>query len=111
MDMPQPARLAYGLPDQSTGEEEKADRGTWVALAVLVVALAAAVLGYVAYPAFRAAPPPVARSCEVVVLATGSPECVEDPARVSAVKAKAGGTARPAKGSRPRAARVPVGTD
>jgi hypothetical protein len=69
--------------------EEATGRGTQIALLALVVALAAATVGYVVHPAFRQAPAPASRACEVVLLESGSPDCVASPARAAAAKAKA----------------------
>jgi hypothetical protein len=52
-----------------------------IPLMLLVVALAAATVWYVALPALDK--PVAKRSCEVVVLQSGSPECVTNPARGS----------------------------
>ena len=85
MGMRQPARLsptlAYGLPedilasaDSSTGDGR--GLGGVVALLLLVLGLAAATVWFVALPALDQAP--AGRSCEVVILKSGAPDCVSD---------------------------------
>ena len=85
MGMRQPARLsptlAYGLPedilasaDSSTGDGR--GLGGVVALLLLVLGLAAATVWFVALPALDRAP--AGRSCEVVILKSGAPDCVSD---------------------------------
>jgi hypothetical protein len=83
MGMRQPARLsptlAYGLPEDilaSAGSSTGRGRGvaSVIALLVLVLGLAAATVWFVALPALDRAP--AGRSCEVVILKSGAPDCV-----------------------------------
>ena len=105
MDMRQPAQLVYGRAEDMPAAEESTGLGTQLALLALVLALAAATVGYLVHPAFRQTPPPVARSCEVIVLSNGSPDCVAKPARASATTTSTSTgrskqpSARPAGGS------------
>jgi hypothetical protein len=83
MGMRQPAHIspapAYGIPESVTTREDSSGAGGVLPLLILVVALAAAAVWFVALPAFEKAP--AGRSCEVVVLKSGSPACVPEPAR------------------------------
>ena len=85
MGMRQPARVtpapAYGLPEITTADEHVRAAGGLVPLLILVIALAAATVWFVALPALEESP--AGRSCEVVVLESGSPACVPEPARAS----------------------------
>ena len=89
MGMRQPARLsptlAYGLPEDilaSADSSNRKGRGmvSVLALLVLVLGLAAATVWFVALPALEKAP---ARSCEVVILKSGAPDCVSEVTRSS----------------------------
>lgn len=85
MGMRQPARIsttpAYGIPDPVVTNDDSGGVGGLLPLLILVVALAAATVWFVALPALKEGP--AARSCEVVVLESGSPACVPEPARGS----------------------------
>lgn len=86
MGMRQPARLsprpAYGVPEGAVEQEHwRAPRGPALPLLMLVIALAAAAVWYVALPAFDK--PAAKRTCEVVVLKSGSTACVREPTRGS----------------------------
>ncbi|MCZ7588470.1 MAG: hypothetical protein M5U27_06340 [Gaiella sp.] len=81
--MRQPTRLspsvAYGLPEATVAKEaSRAPSGALPLLLLLVVALAAATVWFVALPALARSSSP-ARSCEVVVLRSGTTKCVRDP--------------------------------
>lgn len=85
MGMRQPVRISpapvYGLPAAVATRDDSGGRGGVVALLLLVLALAAATVWFVALPALEEQP--AGRSCEVVVLESGSPACVREPARAS----------------------------
>jgi hypothetical protein len=88
MGMRQPTLepIAYGLPEDAMSDVHADDKGarrtgTYL-LFVLVVALAVTTLWYVARPALEHKPA-VERSCEVVILASGSPSCVDPQARAA----------------------------
>ena len=85
MGMRQPAHIspapAYGIPESVTTREDSGGTGGVLPLLILVVALAAGAVWFVALPAFEKAP--AERSCEVVVLQSGSPACVSPPTRGS----------------------------
>jgi len=91
----QPTRLtpiAYGLPEDAMSDGLADDHGTgrtgMYLLFALVLALAVATLWYVARPALEQKPA-AERSCEVIILAAGSPSCVDPQSRAShAVAAK-----------------------
>jgi len=79
----QPTRLkpiAYGLPEDAMSDGLADDHGSgrtgMYLLFALVVALAVATLWYVARPALEQKPT-AERSCEVVILASGSPSSAE----------------------------------
>jgi hypothetical protein len=76
------ARHAYGLPDPAAGEEQPRRATGFLPLLVLVVALTAAGIWFVALPALNK-PAKTERSCEVVVLKTGTTRCIENPAVAS----------------------------
>ena len=88
MGMRQPTRLepiAYGLPEDAMSAGHSNDNGAarsgLVMLFALVIALAVATVWYVARPALDQKPA-AERSCEVVILPSGSPSCV-DPQRAA----------------------------
>lgn len=85
MGMRQPARLstvpAYGVPEARTNERSRASTGV-LPLLLLVVGLAVATVWYVGLPALEATPR-AERSCEVIVLRSGTTKCVSDPTRGS----------------------------
>jgi hypothetical protein len=92
MGMRQPARFttpAYGVPEAVAGEEPQRGSGAAIPLAILVLVLAAAAVWFVALPALHKAPV-AKRSCEVVVLASGSTACVRDPTHGSRAVARKG---------------------
>jgi hypothetical protein len=85
--MRQPTRLepiAYGLPEDAMSDGHADDNGAtrtgMYLLFVLVIALAVATLWYVARPALDRKPA-AERSCEVIILASGSPSCVDPQGR------------------------------
>ena len=93
MGMRQPTRLepiAYGLPEDAMSDGHADDNGAtrtgMYLLFVLVIALAVATLWYVARPALEQKPV-VERSCEVVILPSGSPSCVDPQGRAVKVAA------------------------
>ena len=82
MDMPQPTRLtplAWGSPEDIPASEQEDHTGTARALLALVGVLAVATIAYVAYPALQHKPAPAVRTCEVIILESGAPDCVTDP--------------------------------
>jgi hypothetical protein len=89
MGMRQPTLkpIAYGLPDDAMSDGHTDDNGAtrtgMYLLFVLVIALAVATLWYVARPALEQKPA-AERSCEVIILASGSPSCVDPQARAAA---------------------------
>ena len=93
--MRQPTRLepiAYGLPEDAVSGGHADDKGGartgMYLLFALVIALAVATLWYVARPALEQKPA-AERSCEVIILASGSPSCVDPQSRgANAVAAK-----------------------
>ena len=95
MGMRQPARVspapAYGIPETLVTSDASGGAGGLIPLLFLVLALAAAAVWFVGLPALEKAPPQ--RSCEVVVLKSGSPACVREPARLG--KAPHATSARP----------------
>ena len=83
--MRQPARIArsgYGLPEVVGADAHSGAPSGLLPLLLLFVGLAVATVWYVALPAF-AKPARVERSCEVVVMKSGTTKCVLDPARGS----------------------------
>jgi hypothetical protein len=85
----QPTRLtatAYGLPEDAVAGADSGDAGAartgMFVLFALVIALAVATLWYVARPALEQKPT-VERSCEVIILRSGSPSCVSAPMRAA----------------------------
>ena len=75
----QPARLprpVYGLPDGAVASDSRAPSPV-LPLLLLVGVLAAATVWFVALPAF-AKPVRAERSCEVMVLESGTTKCVHD---------------------------------
>lgn len=77
------ARPAYGVPDATVENDQPRLVSTALPLLLLVIGLAAASVWYVALPAFE--PEPAKRSCEVIVLESGSTKCVSRPIRTSQV--------------------------
>ena len=92
MGMRQPARLplrpAYGLPGVAGATEHSGDDGTArggapsgaLPLLILVILLGVAALWFVARPALENRPQPQ-RTCEVIVLKSGTTKCVHEPKR------------------------------
>jgi hypothetical protein len=77
----QPTRLAqpvYGLPEGAVADDRSRTPSAVLPLMLLFALLAAAAVWYVALPAF-AKPLRAERSCEVIVLKTGTTKCVHDP--------------------------------
>ena len=86
MGMRQPNQLTprpvYGLPGVAVASEQSSTfRSGVLPLLALVIGLAVAAVWFVGLPALDE--PPAGRSCEVVVLASGSTRCVADPGRAS----------------------------
>jgi hypothetical protein len=73
-------------------EERSSAIGTVLPLLMLFLALAAATVWYVAVPMFDG-PAVAKRSCEVIVLESGSPACVREPARARSAQTAAKQTA------------------
>jgi len=90
----QPAPLArpvYGLPEGSVPNEHARGPSPVLPLLLLLVVLAAATVWFVALPAV-AKPVRAERSCEVIVLRTGTTKCVQNPthrSRATQQKARA----------------------
>jgi hypothetical protein len=84
--MRQSARLSphpvYGLPDVANATEHSGAPSAVLPLLVLFIVFAAATVWFVALPAFHNAPR-AERSCEVIVLESGSTKCVREPMRGS----------------------------
>ena len=77
----QPAHLSrpvYGLPEGTAPSELSRGPSALLPLLLLFVVLAAASVWFVALPAF-AKPVRAERTCEVIVLATGTTKCVRNP--------------------------------
>jgi len=77
----QPAQLSrpvYGLPEGTAPSDLSRAPSPLLPLLLLFVVLAAASVWFVALPAF-AKPVRAERSCEVIVLATGTTTCVRNP--------------------------------
>jgi hypothetical protein len=96
----QPTRLepiAYGLPEDAMSDGHEDDNGAartgMYLLFALVVALAVATLWYVARPALEQKPA-AERSCEVIILASGSPSCVDPQSRAAHAAAAKRSTTR-----------------
>ena len=80
MGMRQPAQLAqpaYGLPEATLGNESSGGPSALIPLLLLCVGLAAAAIWFVALPALTK-PARAARTCEVIVLASGTTKCVHE---------------------------------
>lgn len=81
MGMRQPAQLAqpsYGLPEAIVANEHSGTPSPLIPLLLLCVALAAAAVWFVALPALTK-PAQAARTCEVIVLQSGTTKCVHKP--------------------------------
>jgi hypothetical protein len=94
----QPAHLSrpvYGLPEGTAPSELSRGPSALLPLLLLFVVLAAASVWFVALPAF-AKPVRAERSCEVIVLATGTTKCVRNPTH------RAGATPRTSHGRHTR---------
>ena len=77
----QPAHLSrpvYGLPEGTAPSELSRGPSALLPLLLLFVVLAAASVWFVALPAF-AKPVRAERTCEVIVLPTGTTKCVRNP--------------------------------
>ena len=77
----QPASLArpvYGLPEGAVPNDGARGPSPVLPLLILVLVLAAASVWFVALPAF-AKPVRAERTCEVIVLRSGTTKCVHDP--------------------------------
>ena len=99
MGMRQPASASptpgYGLPDGTVAGGHTGAPSGLVPLLLLCVVLAAAAVWYVAVPALHKSPH-ATRSCEVIVLSSGSTKCVSQRSleRKHAPSARAGHAAR-----------------
>jgi hypothetical protein len=99
MGMRQPASPsptpAYGLPEGAVASRHSGAPSGLLPLLLLCVALAAAAVWYVALPAFQKTPG-ATRSCEVIVLSSGTTKCVSERSleRRHAPRAKTGHAAR-----------------
>lgn len=74
--------MGFGLPEDVVATEVARAPSVVLPLLILVVALAAATVWFVALPALHSSARPV-RSCEVIVLPSGTIKCVRDPKRGS----------------------------
>jgi hypothetical protein len=72
----------YGLPDPVVANQRPRLASGVLPLLFLVIGLAAATIWYVALPALDRQSPPQ-RSCEVILLKSGSTRCVRNPTRES----------------------------
>ena len=63
----------------AVGDDRPSWVGTVLPLLMLVIGLAAATVWFVALPALE--PSPARRTCEVIVLESGTTKCVEDATR------------------------------
>jgi hypothetical protein len=80
MGMRQPAHLAqpaYGLPEATLGNEHSGAPSPLIPLLLLCIGLAAAAVWFVALPAL-AKPARAERTCEVIVLKSGTTKCVHE---------------------------------
>jgi len=76
----QPAHLAqpaYGLPEATLGNERSGAPSPLIPLLLLCVGLAAAAIWFVALPVLTK-PAQAARTCEVIVLKSGTTKCVHE---------------------------------
>lgn len=77
----QPTRLVqpvYGLPEAAVLDDRLRPPSAVLPLMILFAVLAAAAVWFVVLPAF-AKPVRAERTCEVIVLKTGTTRCVHDP--------------------------------
>ena len=80
MGMRQPAQLAqpaYGLPEATLGNERSGGPSALIPLLLLCVGLAAAAIWFVALPVLTK-PAQAAKTCEVIVLKSGTTKCVHE---------------------------------
>lgn len=80
MGMRQPAHIArpvYGLPEATLANERTGTPSPLIPLLLLCLGLAGAAVWFVALPAF-AKPVHAARTCEVIVLKSGTTKCVHE---------------------------------
>ena len=78
--MRQPSHLAqpaYGLPEATLGNEHSGAPSPLIPLLLLCIGLAAAAVWFVALPAL-AKPARAERTCEVIVLKSGTTKCVHE---------------------------------
>jgi hypothetical protein len=76
------ARPLYGVAGIVAASEQPRERSPLLPLLLIFVALSAATVWYVALPAF-AKEPQATRTCEVIVLQSGSTKCVRNPVRAA----------------------------
>jgi hypothetical protein len=86
MGVRQPVRISpghgYGSPEATAAGEYPRGPSAVLPLLLLFVGLAVATVWFVAIPAFNRAPH-VERSCEVIVLKSGTTKCIREPTRAS----------------------------
>jgi hypothetical protein len=86
MGVRQPVRISpghgYGSPEATAAGEYPRVPSAVLPLLLLFVGLAVATVWFVAIPAFNRAPH-VERSCEVIVLKSGTTKCIREPTRAS----------------------------
>jgi hypothetical protein len=81
----QPTRLgqpAYGLPDATLADGSSGSPSPLIPILLLFVGLAVATVWFVALPALTK-PARAERTCEVIVLKSGTTKCVREPTRGS----------------------------
>lgn len=76
------ARPPYGGAGVAVASEHSSAPSPMLPLLILFIGLAVATVWFVALPAFDKQPR-AERSCEVVILESGSPACVREPVRGS----------------------------
>lgn len=86
----------YGLPDPAVANERPRLATGVLPLLLLVIGLAGATIWYVALPALDRQSPPQ-RSCEVILLKSGSTRCVRNPTRGSQAEPQKGKPSHRAK--------------
>ncbi len=81
------ARPLYGVAGGVAASEQPREHSPLLPLLIIFVALAAATVWFVALPAFDKEPQ-ATRTCEVIVLQSGSTKCVRNPVRAAHVNSR-----------------------